>query len=71
MKEDFLLIDTTAQSYLAKEMDVDILIFGHLHRPLIEKNELCLSALDLLLNPGCQVPVLWNSQLKIEVYAAE
>jgi putative phosphoesterase len=29
--------DTTAQGYLAKEMEVDILIFGHLHRPLIEK----------------------------------
>jgi uncharacterized protein len=29
--------DTTAQGYLAKEMGIDILIFGHLHRPLIEK----------------------------------
>ena len=34
--------DTTAQGYLAKEMDVDILIFGHLHRPLIEKKDVVL-----------------------------
>ncbi|WP_048158192.1 metallophosphoesterase [Methanosarcina sp. Kolksee] len=34
--------DTTAQGYLAKEMDVDILIFGHLHRPLIEKRDVVL-----------------------------
>jgi putative phosphoesterase len=34
--------DTTAQGYLAKEMEVDILIFGHLHRPLIEKTDVIL-----------------------------
>ncbi len=34
--------DTTAQGYLAKEMEVDILIFGHLHRPLIEKRDVVL-----------------------------
>lgn len=34
--------DTTAQGYLAKEMEVDILIFGHLHRPLIEKKDVVL-----------------------------
>ena len=34
--------DTTAQGYLAKEMAVDILIFGHLHRPLIEKRDVVL-----------------------------
>lgn len=34
--------DTTAQGYLAKEMGVDILIFGHLHRPLIEKRDVVL-----------------------------
>ena len=32
----------TAQGYLAKEMEVDILIFGHLHRPLIEKTDVML-----------------------------
>lgn len=34
--------DTTAQGYLAKEMEVDILVFGHLHRPLIEKRDIVL-----------------------------
>ena len=34
--------DMTAQGYLAKEMEVDILIFGHLHRPLIEKTDVML-----------------------------
>lgn len=36
------VMDTTAQGYLAKEMEVDVLIFGHLHRPLIEKKDVML-----------------------------
>ena len=36
------ITDTTAQGYLAREMEVDILIFGHLHRPLIEKRDIVL-----------------------------
>ena len=36
------ITDTTAQGYLAKEMGVDVLIFGHLHRPLIEKKKVML-----------------------------
>lgn len=36
------VMDTTAQGYLAKEMGVDVLIFGHLHRPLIEKKDVML-----------------------------
>ncbi len=36
------ITDMTAQGYLAKEMEVDILIFGHLHRPLIEKTNVML-----------------------------
>lgn len=36
------ITDMTAQGYLAKEMEVDILIFGHLHRPLIEKTDVML-----------------------------
>lgn len=36
------VIDTTAQGYLAREMGVDVLIFGHLHRPLIEKKDVIL-----------------------------
>ena len=36
------VMDTTAPGYLAKEMGVDVLIFGHLHRPLIEKKDVML-----------------------------
>jgi len=36
------VMDTTAQGYLAREMGVDVLIFGHLHRPLIEKKDVML-----------------------------
>jgi putative phosphoesterase len=31
---------------LAREMDVDVLVYGHLHRPLVERNE------KLLICPG-------------------
>ncbi len=40
------LQDTTGAGYLAKEIGVDVLIFGHLHRPLIEKSD------ALLICPG-------------------
>ncbi len=40
------LQDTTGAGYLAREMGVDVLIFGHLHRPLIEKSD------ALLICPG-------------------
>ena len=39
--------------YLAKEMDVDVLIFGHFHHPIIEESEV------LLLSPG-QCHRAWN-----------
>lgn len=37
---------TDGLRYLAKEMDVDVLIFGHFHHPIVEKTEV------LLLSPG-------------------
>ncbi len=40
------LQDTTGAGYLAKEMSVEVLVFGHLHRPLIEKSDV------LLICPG-------------------
>lgn len=40
------ITDTTALGYLALEMGVDVLVFGHLHRPLIEKGAV------LLICPG-------------------
>ncbi len=35
--------DTIGARYMAKEMDVDVLIFGHIHRPLIEKSDVLLA----------------------------
>jgi putative phosphoesterase len=55
------LIDTTAQNYLAKEMDVDILIFGHMHRPLIEKNE------SMLVCPGSPTEPRMSSPSVVEL----
>ena len=36
------ITNTIAVRYLAREMGVDVLIFGHIHRPLIEKNDVML-----------------------------
>jgi putative phosphoesterase len=41
-----LLHDTTGAWYMAKEMEVDALIFGHIHKPVIEKDDV------LLVCPG-------------------
>jgi len=41
-KGALFLTNTTALRYLALEMAVDVLIFGHLHRPLINKNDIML-----------------------------
>jgi len=35
--------DTTGARYMAKEMDVDVLIFGHIHKPVIEKSDVLLA----------------------------
>lgn len=35
--------DTTGAWYMAKEMEVDVLIFGHIHRPVIEKSDVLLA----------------------------
>ena len=38
--------NTTGARYMAKEMDVDVLVFGHIHKPVIEKSDV------LLVCPG-------------------
>ncbi|WP_406658262.1 metallophosphoesterase [Methanolobus sp. ZRKC2] len=40
------IVDTAPIKYKALEMGVNILVFGHLHRPIIEKNDV------LLICPG-------------------
>lgn len=36
------IMDTTPLRYLALEMEVDVLIFGHIHRPLVETSDVIL-----------------------------
>ncbi|MEL4305610.1 metallophosphoesterase [Methanococcoides sp. LMO-2] len=36
------IMDTTPLRYLALEMGVDVLVFGHIHRPLIEQSDVIL-----------------------------
>jgi hypothetical protein len=36
------IVDNTATRYMALEMGVDVLVFGHLHRPIIEKSDVIL-----------------------------
>ncbi len=40
------LHDTTGAWYMAKEMEVEVLVFGHIHRPVIERDD------ALLVCPG-------------------
>lgn len=40
------IVDNTASRYMALEMGVDVLVFGHLHRPIIEKSDV------LIICPG-------------------
>ena len=58
--------DTTGARYMAKEMGVDLLIFGHIHKPIIEKSDVIVacpgsptsprlsepSALELIIEDG-------------------
>jgi len=37
------LHDTTGARYMAKEMGVDVLVFGHIHKPVIEKSDVLLA----------------------------
>lgn len=37
------LLDTTGAWYMAKEMSVDVLVFGHLHKPVIESDNALLA----------------------------
>jgi len=37
------LQETTGARYMAKEMGVDVLVFGHIHKPVIEKSDVLLA----------------------------
>ncbi len=58
--------DTTGARYMAKEMGVDVLVFGHIHKPVIEQSDVIVacpgsptsprlsepSALELIIEEG-------------------
>jgi putative phosphoesterase len=49
--------------YLAKEMNVDILIFGHFHHPIVDQTEVLLLSPGSALVPGIAEP----SALELEI----
>ncbi len=55
--------DTTGARYMAKEMGVDVLIFGHIHRPLIDKSDV------LLVCPGSPTAPRMSEPCALELTA--
>lgn len=54
---------TDGLRYLAKEMDVDVLIFGHFHHPIVEKTDVLLISPGSAIVPGIAEP----SAIEIEI----
>jgi hypothetical protein len=52
---------------LAREMDADILVLGHLHRPLIERNNQPLICSESLQCPGCLCQPLRDRDIEEKV----
>ncbi len=50
------LQDTIGARYMAKEMGVDVLVFGHIHRPLIEKSDVLLACPGSPTSPRMSEP---------------
>ena len=59
-----IILSDKGLRYLAKEMGVDVLIFGHFHHPIIEESEV------LLLFPGsATVPgIAEPSAIEIDIF---
>lgn len=57
--------DTTNMRYLALEMGVRVLIFGHLHRPIIEQSDI------LLVCPGSPTQPRMADPTMVELEAAD
>lgn len=55
------IVDNTATRYLALEMGVDILVFGHLHRPIIEKSDV------LIICPGSPTKARMSDPCAVEL----
>ena len=48
--------DTTGARYMAKEMNVDLLIFGHIHKPIIEKSDVIVACPGSPTSPRLSEP---------------
>ncbi len=48
--------DTTGAWYMAKEMGVDVLIFGHIHKPVIDKSDVLLACPGSPTSPRLSEP---------------
>jgi len=57
--------DTIGARYLAKEMDVDVLFFGHIHKPVIEKSDV------LLVCPGSPTSPRLSEPASVELVIRE
>jgi hypothetical protein len=48
--------DTTGARYMAKEMGADLLVFGHIHKPLIEKSDVIIACPGSPTSPRLSEP---------------
>ncbi|WP_319506667.1 metallophosphoesterase [uncultured Methanolobus sp.] len=58
------IVDNTATRYMALEMGVDVLVFGHLHRPIIEKSDVLLICPGSPTKPRMSDPCAVELQIK-------
>ncbi len=58
------LQDTVGARYMAKEMGVDVLVFGHIHRPLIEKSDVILACPGSPTSPRMSEPGAIEFEIK-------
>jgi len=68
--------DTSGARYMAKEMDVDVLVFGHIHKPVIEKSDVLLvcpgsPTAPRLSEPGAVELVIREGEISGRVIAFE
>ncbi|WP_342304235.1 metallophosphoesterase [Methanolobus sp. ZRKC5] len=58
------IVDYTATRYMALEMGVDVLVFGHLHRPIIEKSDVLIICPGSPTKPRMSDPCAVELQIK-------
>ena len=68
--------DMTGARYMAKEMGVDVLIFGHLHRPVIERSDVLIACpgsptLPRLSDPCVIEMILENEKISLRIIKFE